>query len=216
MKRLLCLLLLSALLLMMTATAKGATSIDPKTLFNNLGGNRVKTDTETQSPAEKEAEPAAKAAELRPSMVNPKVFKEPGWSKNEEKIWIYKAEYPFTEYETPQYGYCTAHKVNVRKVPDITWRKWGQLIEGAPLIILGDCMDTFLCDTAFGQGWIPKGYIEFLESEEDYYNYRTYHPSIFNSGGKDNDGDPDIRDDDYDPPGRGPYPDYNNYPDAVG
>jgi hypothetical protein len=130
-------------------------------------------------------------------------------------VWIYKVQNPFTEYEKPRYGYCTRHKVNVRKVPDVTWRKWGQLIEGAPLIMLGECMDTYLCDTAFGQGWIPKDYIEFLENEDEYWNYRTYHPSIFNHDpGPDK--KPDPWGDEWDDPGPGNnyYPDY--YPSNGG
>ena len=158
---------------------------------------------------------ATAAAAMGDSMVNPKVFKEPGWSQNSEKVWIYKVQNPFTEYEKPRYGYCTRHKVNVRKVPDVTWRKWGQLIEGAPLIMLGECMDTYLCDTAFGQGWIPKDYIEFLENEDEYWNYRTYHPSIFNyDPGPDK--KPDPWGDEWDDPGPGNnyYPDY--YPSNGG
>ena len=116
------------------------------------------------------------------SMINPKVFKEPGWTRNAEKAWVYKREYPFTPYEEPQYGYCTANKVTVRKVPDITWRKLGYLIEGAPFIILGECTceDTLLCDTAHGQGWIPRRYLELLSGEEEYNDYKGGHPSTWN------------------------------------
>ena len=69
--------------------------------------------------------------------------------------------------------------------------------------------DTYLCDTAFGQGWIPKDYIEFLENEDEYWNYRTYHPSIFNHDpGPDK--KPDPWGDEWDDPGPGNnyYPDY--------
>lgn len=116
------------------------------------------------------------------SMINPKVFKEPGWARNAEKVWMYKHQHPFTPFEEPQYGFCTANKVTVRKVPDVTFRKLGYLIEGAPFIILGACTceDTLLCDTAFGQGWIPRKYIEPLSGEDEYNDYKQWHPSTWN------------------------------------
>ena len=116
------------------------------------------------------------------SMINPKVFKEPGWGRNAEKIWIYKRQYAFTPYDEPQYGFCTANKVTVRKVPDVTFRKLGYLIEGAPLIILGECEceNTLLCDTVHGQGWIPKRYIDLLSGEDEYNDYKDGNPSTWN------------------------------------
>ena len=123
------------------------------------------------------------------SLVQPRVFKEPGWSQNAEGNWIYKEQFPFTEYEQPLYGYCTRQKVNVRCVPDNPYRKLGQLIIGAPYTILGDCADTYLCDTLVGQGWIPKAYVELLGSREEYETLRRnrpgkYHPGEKDSGGK--------------------------------
>ena len=116
------------------------------------------------------------------SLVNPKVFREPGWARNAEKTWMYKRQYAFTPYEEPQYGFCTANKVTVRKVPDITFRKLGYLIEGAPFIILGacECEDTLLCDTAHGQGWIPRRYVEPLSGEDEYNDYKVNNPSNWN------------------------------------
>ena len=100
------------------------------------------------------------------SLVNPKVFKEHGWAQNGQQVWVYKEKFPFTEYEEPLYGCTARQKVNVRRVPDNPYRKIGQLVIGAPFTILGDCADTWLIDTTFGQGWIPKTYAEQIGAEE--------------------------------------------------
>ncbi len=83
----------------------------------------------------------------------------------------------------PFYGRCVGEKVNVRVKPDSNYPSYGRLIHDAPVTVTGEEGNTYYCSTAFGNGYIPKQYIERLDNM-DYASFRQYckdHPSVYST-----------------------------------
>ncbi len=83
--------------------------------------------------------------------------------------------------EYPVYGACTGVKVNVRESPDEMYPSRGQLIRRAPVVVLGEEGNTYLCSTWVGEGYVPKQYIELFEdmTASEYETYCSEHPNVY-------------------------------------
>ena len=83
--------------------------------------------------------------------------------------------------EYPVYGACTGTKVNVRKYPDEMYPSLGQLICRAPVVILGEKDNAYLCSTWVGEGYVPKQYIKIFENmtAEEFAAYKKDHPNEY-------------------------------------
>lgn len=81
----------------------------------------------------------------------------------------------------PTYGRCIGEKVNVRVHPEDTYPSYGRLIHDAPVTVLGEEGDAYLCQTAKGKGYIPKMYIELFEdmTYEEFKEYSRDNPSEY-------------------------------------
>ena len=80
----------------------------------------------------------------------------------------------------PAYGYTIVKNASVRVFPGQIYPNWGTIILGAPVTVIGEEGDTWLCKTAVGTGYIPKQFIKFLSSEEEFAEYSKTHPSKYN------------------------------------
>ncbi|MBR1708268.1 MAG: SH3 domain-containing protein [Clostridia bacterium] len=81
----------------------------------------------------------------------------------------------------PKYGACTGERVNVRKQPDEMYPSKGQLIRHSPVVVLSEKGDTYYCSTYFGEGYVPKKYIELFPemTSEEFKEYQAQHPSVY-------------------------------------
>ncbi|MBR1708267.1 MAG: SH3 domain-containing protein [Clostridia bacterium] len=81
----------------------------------------------------------------------------------------------------PVYGKCTGERVNVRKTAEGKYPSRGQLIHNSPVVVIGEEGDLYLCKTFYGEGYIPKKYVELFENmtEEEFAAYEKEHPSYY-------------------------------------
>ncbi len=90
----------------------------------------------------------------------------------------------------PAYACCTGERVNVRVNPGERYPRRGELIRRAPVVVLGEEGDEYLCRTVFGDGYVPKQYIRIFEgmTESEFADYTAEHPNFYRRAPKDHPG----------------------------